>query len=107
RPVVERIRQMTFPDGAVLVENIFFDADALDPPVTDPYDWTGVTSASQLATTTAQQLFEMSSTVPDSYIQLFTDRGYSLKPGARLMFPGDTPEMVEAAFTMSGMTPVA
>jgi uncharacterized protein YegL len=107
RPIVERIRQMTFPDGAVLVENIFFDADALDPPVTDPYRWNGVTSASQLATTTAKQLFEMSSAVPDSYLQLFSDRGYSLKPGARLIFPGDTPEMVEAAFTMSGMTPVA
>jgi uncharacterized protein YegL len=106
-PIVERIRQMTFPDGAVLVENIFFDAAALNPPVTDPYRWTGVTSASQLATNTARQLFEMSSAVPDSYLQLFSDRGYSLKPGARLMFPGDTPEMVEAAFTMSGITPVA
>jgi uncharacterized protein YegL len=107
RPVAERIRQMTFPDGAVLVENIFFDADALKPPVDDPYRWTGVTSASQLATTTAKQLFEMSSRVPDSYLQLFGDRGYSLRADARLMFPGDTPEMVEAAFTMSGMTPVA
>jgi uncharacterized protein YegL len=107
RPVAERIRQMTFPDGAVLVENIFFDAGALDPPVADPYQWSGVTSAAQLATDTARQLFEMSSPVPASYLELFDDRGYSVRPGARMMFPGDTPEMIEAAFTMSGMTPVA
>jgi hypothetical protein len=75
--------------------------------VADPYRWTGLTSASQLATTTAKRLFEMSSPVPDSYLQLFSDRGYSVQRGARMMFPGDTPEMVEAAFTMSGMTPVA
>jgi hypothetical protein len=30
-----------------------------------------------------------------------------MKPGARLFFPGNNPDMVEAAFTMSGMTPVA
>ena len=107
RPVAERIRQMTFPDGPVLVENIFFDASALNPPVNDPYLWSGVTSAAQLATETARQLFEMSSPVPDSYLGLFGDRGYAIKPGARMMFPGDTPEMIEAAFTMSGMTPVA
>jgi len=106
-PIVERIRQMTFPDGAVLVENIFFDAAALNPPVADPYRWTGVTSAAQLATPTARHLFEMSSPVPDSYLELFRDRGYAVRAGARMMFPGDTPEMVEAAFTMSGMTPVA
>jgi hypothetical protein len=105
-PVVERIRQMTFPDGAVLVENVFFDGDALHNKVKDPYDWPGVTSTADLRTATAQRLFEMSSPIPGSYLELFADKGYSMRPNARLMFPGDTPEMIEAAFTMSGMTPV-
>jgi hypothetical protein len=49
----------------------------------------------------------MSSPIPDSYLRLFTERGYAMKPGARLFFPGNNPDMVEAAFTMSGMTPIA
>ncbi|WP_394613594.1 VWA domain-containing protein [Lentzea sp. JNUCC 0626] len=104
-PVVERIKQMAFPDGPVLVENVFFDADALHRPVTDPYEWPGVVSEDDLSGDTAKQLFSMSSPIPASYLNLFSDKGYSLRPDARLMFPGDTPEMIEAAFTMSGMTP--
>ena len=104
-PVVERIKQMTFADGAVLVENVFFDANALNNPVNDPFEWSGVTSVNDLRTETARTLFNMSSTIPRSYLDLFADKGYSMHPAARLMFPGDTPEMIEAAFTMSGMTP--
>jgi hypothetical protein len=106
-PIAERIRQMDFPDGAVLVENIFFDSDALRHPVSDPYDWRGVTSLDDLATNAAKHLFRMSSPIPQSYLRLFADRGYTMGSDARLLFPGDTPEMIEAAFTMSGMTPIA
>jgi hypothetical protein len=103
--VAARIRSMQFPDGAVLVENIFFDAEALRQPIVDPYTWRGVTSASELTSDTAKLLFEMSSPTPASFHQLFSDRGYHIDPGARLLFPGDTPEIMEAAFTMSGITP--
>jgi hypothetical protein len=106
-PVVERIRQMTFPDGAVLVENIFFDGGALRRPIDDPYAWSGVASPDELTTETARRLFAMSSPIPTTYRELFADRGYTMSQQARLMFPGDTPEIMEAAFTMSGMTPVA
>lgn len=106
-PVVERIRQLTFPDGPVLVENVFFDAQALRKPVDDPYSWPGVTSAEDLNGDTARHLFDMSSPIPGSYLDLFSDKGYTLRPDAKLMFPGETPEMIEAAFTMSGMTPTA
>src|SRR5215475_2337879 len=41
-PIAERIRQLTFPDGPVLIENIFFDSGALAKPVTDPYAWPGI-----------------------------------------------------------------
>jgi hypothetical protein len=106
-PVAERIRQMTFPDGPVLIENIFFDSGALAQPVTDPYSWGGVLTRDDLASTYAYELYEMSSVIPDSYLRMFTERGYAMRPGARLFFPGNNAEMVEAAFTMSGMTPVA
>ncbi len=104
-PVAERIRAMTFPDGAVLVENIFFDADALREPITDPYTWRGVSSRDSLTSDTAKRLFDMSSPIPPSFQQLFADRGYRMDAQARLLFPGDTPDIMEAAFTMSGITP--
>jgi uncharacterized protein YegL len=106
-PIAERIQQMTFPDGPVLIENIFFDSGALAAPVTDPFAWPGILSKEDLASTYAYDLYEMSSVIPESYLRLFTDRGYGMRPGARLFFPGNSPDMVEAAFTMSGMTPVA
>lgn len=104
-PIVNRIQQMTFPDGAVLVENIIFDDDALHTPATDPYEWHGVATVDDLATDVARYLFHMSSPIPQSYLTLFADLGYNMQSNARLLFPGNAPEMIEAAFTMSGMTP--
>ena len=106
-PVAQRIQQLTFPDGPVLIENIFFDSGALANPIEDPYTWPGIQSRDDLASTYAYELYEMSSPIPDSYLRLFTERGYAMRPGARLFFPGDNPDVVEAAFTMSGMTPIA
>jgi hypothetical protein len=105
-PIAERIQQMTFPDGPVLIENIFFDSGALAAPVEDPYTWPGITSKDDLASTYAYELYEMSSLIPESYLRLFADRGYAMQPGSRLFFPGSNPDLVEAAFTMSGMTPI-
>jgi hypothetical protein len=106
-PVAQRIQQMTFPDGPVLIENIFFDKEALGQPITDAFNWPGIQRRDDLASTYAHDLWQMSSPIPESYLRLFSERGYHMEPGARLFFPGTNPEMVEAAFTMSGMTPVA
>ena len=103
-PIAQRIMQMRVPDGNVLIENIFLDSEALPAQVIDPYTWPGISSESQLASKAARHLFQMSSDIPDSYRELFEDKGYSLSRNAKLLFPGDTPEMVEAAFSMSGMT---
>ena len=105
-PVAQRIMQMRNDDGNVLVENIFLDDKALKDPVDDPYSWRGVSSESQLSSNPARNLFRMSSTIPDSYRTLFEDKGYSIQSGGRLLFPGSSPEMVEAGFMMSGMTPI-
>ncbi|MEU7872178.1 vWA domain-containing protein [Dactylosporangium sp. NPDC049140] len=106
-PVVQRIQQMTFPDGPVLVENIFFNDSALRVKVDDPFRWRGVATPDDVRGSVAGLLFDLSSVIPDSYLKLFVDRGYSIRPGSRMMFSGETPEMLEAAFTMSGMTPIA
>jgi hypothetical protein len=104
-PIVQRIQQITFPDGAALIENVIFDDNALCSRVTNPYKWGGVTAIDDLTNDNARHLFEMSSPIPQSYLSLFADRGYEMRSNARLLFPGGTPEMIEAAFTMSGMTP--
>jgi uncharacterized protein YegL len=106
QPVVRRIMQMNNGDGNVLVENIYLDAQALRNPVSNPYHWPGISREDQLGSESARVLFRMSSTIPNGYQSLFEDRGYSIKPGSRLLFPGNTPEMLEAGFMMSGMTPV-
>jgi hypothetical protein len=103
-PAAQRIMQMRNADGNVLVENIFLDDEALSAPVQDVYSWHGISSEAQLRSKAARGLFRMSSVIPDSYTGLFQDRGYSLQSGSRLLFPGTTPEMVEAGFTMSGTT---
>lgn len=103
-PIARRIMQMRIPDGNVLIENIFLDSDALPARVVDPYTWPGISSESQLASKPARHLFQMSSDIPSSYRELFEDRGYSIAPDAKLLFPGDTPEMVEIGFSASGLT---
>jgi hypothetical protein len=105
-PIAKRIMQMHVSDGNVLIENIFLDGSAL-PEQADPYEWPGISKESQLGSRYARHLFKMSSGIPSSYLELFKDRGYPIRPDARLLFPGDTPEMVEAGFMMSGMTPTA
>ncbi|MGH9768839.1 MAG: VWA domain-containing protein [Blastocatellia bacterium] len=105
-PIARRIMQMRTPDGNVLIENIFLDSDALPARVVDPYTWPGISSESQLASETARHLFQMSSNIPSSYRELFEDKGYSIAPNAKLLFPGDTPEMVEIGFSVSGLTGV-
>jgi hypothetical protein len=104
RPIVNRIKGMTFPDGPVLVENVLFDDSATHEQIDDLHKWRGISSAAQLASTYATDLYEMSSAIPESYHGNLADRGYQLDPQARLFFPGNTPEMVEIAFTTSSLT---
>ena len=75
-------------------------------PVEDPFDWRGVSSPErELATDTAKRLFQMSSEIPDELPRdVSATSGTCSLRGARLMFSGDTPEIVEAAFTLSGLT---
>jgi hypothetical protein len=106
-PVVARIKEMSVPDGPVLVENIFISKSVLRESVGDSQRWTGVTDVEQLGKDYARKLFAMSSAVPDTYLETIGEFGYAIQPGARMLFPGDTPDLVELGFAMSGATPVS
>jgi hypothetical protein len=105
-PIARSIMQMSVPDGNVLIENIFVTDKALVQPITDAKKWEGITDESPLASPYAETLFRMSSPIPATYASVMAEMGYRLAPGARMLFPGNTPEIVELGFAMSGATPV-
>ena len=103
--VVKRIMEISVPDGKVLIENIFISNDALASPIDDPKAWSGLTNTEQLSDIYARKLFEMSSPLPESYLDALGEMGYkNFKAGSRMMLPGNNPEMVELGFVMSAAT---
>ncbi|NDJ51634.1 MAG: VWA domain-containing protein [Chloroflexi bacterium] len=106
-PIAKRIMQMAVPDGNVLIENIFVTDKATSAPISDPKNWDGITDETPLASPYAETLMRMSSEVPPTYASVMAEMGYRLSPGARMLFPGNTPEIVELGFAMSGATPVS
>lgn len=105
-PFVSRIKQMAVPDGNVLVENIFISEKVLSEPVTDPTLWPGIMRETKLAADYARKLRAMSSAMPESYRLTMMESNYHLAPGASLLFPGTSPELVALGFQMSAATPV-
>jgi uncharacterized protein YegL len=104
-PIAREIMQMKTPDGPVLVENIYVGPNLTVSPITDPEAWPGVTDPSELADSYARKLFNMSSTLPDSYARVINESRYALQPGARMLIPSSSRELIELAFAMSGATP--
>jgi hypothetical protein len=107
-PIVSRIQHMAVPDGNVLVENIFISKSVLKNPVNNSRTWPGVTDSSQILEDKkyARKLFAMSSVIPSSYLSVMNEFGYNIQPGAKMLFPGDTPDFIEMGFAMSGATPI-
>ena len=104
-PIAREIMGMATADGNILVENIFVCDDALAAPE-DIEEWPGVQASTDLANPYARKLFDMSSEIPDVYRRLINEYGYGLEHGARLMFPGQTEDLLKLGFVMSGMTQV-
>lgn len=102
-PIADRIRAMQVAEGNVLVENIFLTASA--PRISNINEWSGISSDAGLDSYT-QTLFQMSSPVPESYRSLISEFGYPLVAGARFLFPGNQPELVELGFVVSTITGV-
>lgn len=104
---VRRIMAMGNSDGNVLVENIFISDDIISERITDPTNWRGVTYNTNMKNTYANKLRSMSSPLPESYRIMMAESGYNLDPGAVMMLPGMSPDLVEMGFVMSMSTPVS
>lgn len=104
RPVVQRIRSMTVRDGATLVENVYIGDKMLRKPVDDWHQWGGVIRPSQLSNNYSRLLFQISSTLPETYRQNINNYGYRLQQGAALFFPGLHTDLVRLAFAISTAT---
>jgi hypothetical protein len=105
-PVVERIMRLSVPDGPVLVENIFISDKVLAGPVPDTAQWPGILPDTVLSSEYAEVLRRLSSPVPDSYRTMMREHRYQLAPGALMLFPGTSLELVALGFQMSAATPV-
>lgn len=104
QPVAERIKRMALPDGNVLVENIFISDEVLEDPIDDPKRWEGVFPSTRLASEYAGKLRDMSSALPEQYRRRLATHGFSLGPGALMMLPGNTPDLLALGYQMSAAT---
>jgi len=103
RPIVQRIMNMNVPDGNILVENIYVQSSF---EITDSKDWAGISSTTELLDPYSKILFEMSSTLPDTYRGEMREFGYRLDKDVKMFFPIANPELLELGFAMSGATPL-
>ncbi|MFM1652480.1 vWA domain-containing protein [Brevibacillus sp. B_LB10_24] len=105
-PIARKIMQMSVADGNVLVENIFISDDILRVPIVDPKRWSGIFPDTTLTDEHAIKLRNMSSPIPESYRIMMRESSYQIEPGALMMFPGSSPELVSLGFQMSAATPI-
>jgi von Willebrand factor type A domain len=105
-PIVQRLRAISVPDGAVLVENIFVADGMLKQIVRDWHQWRGVIKAIDLADKNAQFLFNLSSPLPEPYRKNINQYGYQLQPGISMFFPGSQSDLIRLGFAASIATQV-
>ena len=96
---------MSNDDGNVLVENVSVGSELTVRPITDVEEWPGVRDVSELKSEYAQQLFNMSSPLPESYASVINEEGYAMKPGSRMLIPATNYGLIELAFVASAATP--
>jgi hypothetical protein len=108
-PWFRRIASLTSSDGPVLVENIFLDPTFAREmgAIKNVRQWSGINSASTLATPYARMLRDASSRLPRSYLSALRQDGYALEDDAVMMLPGHHAELVSLGFQMSASTPVS
>lgn len=106
-PVAREIMQMSTPDGPVLVENIYIEDNLTHTPISDVCKWPGVISEDDITNDYAKKLFRMSSPLPSPFHQYMSEQGYCIAANARLLFPANTPQLIEMGFTLSRLTGTA
>lgn len=106
-PFVEEIKSLGVGDGNVLIENIFI-TDHIKVPTSDVKLFNGYKHDDVVDNPFGEKLLTMSSEVPESYRVLINKtQGMVLAPKTAMMFPGKTPDFVQVAFTLSGISGVA
>lgn len=106
-PLAQEIMGLSVPDGAVLIENVYVGPDLTRAPIGDAKSWPGLRDVAELTDEYAQKLFRMSSPLPPSYSNMLCKDGYAIQPGARMLVPGTSRDLVRLAFAVSGATEVA
>jgi hypothetical protein len=100
-PIVDRIKALRVQDGRVLVENIFISDKIVAAPIQDARGWPGISDETPFAADYAHKLRSMSSVLPDTYCTWLNESGYRIRPGAYMMLPGESPDLVALGFQMS------
>jgi hypothetical protein len=105
KPIVRRIMSMSVPDGNVLVAHIFISDDLPTVQQTVDSQWGGLLTSTDLNSSYANELRDLSSPLPKSYYFMMEENGYRIQDGALMMLPGKTPEFIKMGFAMSMATP--
>jgi len=105
-PIIRRIMGMRTIDGNVLVANISHESDLIDSQSSDIHTWQGFHQPEELQTACGERMFHMSSIIPDSYLGVVREFGYSISSGSRMLLPASAHELVELILPVSGATPV-
>ncbi len=103
-PVAQEIMAMQNNDGNVLLQNIYVGSGLTRDPIGDPTQWRGLSHESETANAYAARLFRMSSALPESYASMMADEGYSVEAGSRMLYPAESGQLVQLAFSVSGAT---
>lgn len=110
-PTVDKIKGLRNRDGFVLVQNLFISDNLLNSPISNVFSWSGLMPTDAKTAFKegskhkyARALFDMSSSLPDSYASVLADEGFQLKPGSRMMYPGQNFDLIKLAFAASMST---
>lgn len=103
--VIERIMNLRTRDGNVLIANILHGMSSLDLNNTKAIAWRGFQSRDELRTAYEQQMFDLSSTIPDTYQAVVREYGFSIVPGSRMLIPAHFMEIAGLIIPMSSATP--
>jgi hypothetical protein len=103
-PYVQKLKEISVPDGNVLVENIFI-TDLITLPTQNVKDWQGYHPNDTTGDPYGDKLLKMSSQIPNSYAQLMSEQaGLKIREGTAMMFPGISADFVKTGFVMSIVT---
>jgi len=103
-PFAYWLKRLRVADGYVLIQNIYI-SDVFAGEIRDFKTWKGIQENTPLQDNYARKLREMSSLIPDSYLQYLREfMGSQLLPHSYMLFPGHTPEFIRYGFQMSAAT---